>query len=299
LVVNGGPSPKVLLLGAGGQLGHELARELMHSFGKPGVVALDRAGLDITDVFRVRSALQDLRPDVVVNAAAYTQVDRAEEEPDLARRVNAEAPRLLAEEAARHGALLVHFSTDYVFDGQKGAPYEENDAPNPLNVYGATKLAGENAIREHSDNHLILRTAWLYGLTGRNFLRTILGLARERDELRVVDDQVGSPTWSHWLAEKTAEIVDLAIRQEGLRGTFHVAGGGSTTWYGLARAAIESWVNGGGRPCRVVPIATSEYPTPARRPPYSALSTGRMETDLGVAIQPWKEQLGNCLEGSR
>ncbi len=293
-------SRKVVLLGSGGQLGGELARELSRTFEPAGeIIALDRKGLDITDISRVRSTLRELRPDVVVNAAAYTQVDRAEAEPDRARVVNAEAPGLLAEEAARLGALLVHFSTDYVFDGRKGAPYEVDDVPNPINVYGETKLAGENAIRGCHDRHLILRTAWLYGLFGRNFLRTILALADEREEIRVVDDQIGSPTWSRWLAEISAEIVDRAVRQEGLRGTFHAAGGGSTTWYGLARAAIDHRTNGGGRRCRVVPVPTSEYPTLARRPPYSALSNASLQIVLGQPLPPWEVQLAQCLDDSR
>ncbi|CAN5196165.1 dTDP-4-dehydrorhamnose reductase [soil metagenome] len=297
-----GRAPKILLLGAGGQLGRELARKLARTLEPGGmVVTLDRSALDVTDASRVRSTLRELRPEVVINAAAYTQVDRAEAEANRAIAVNAEAPGVLAEEAARLGALLVHFSTDYVFDGRKGAPYEEVDEPNPLNVYGATKLAGENAIRFAHDRHLILRTAWLYGLHGRNFLRTILGLARARDELRIVDDQVGSPTWSRWLAETTARTIDRAVDHNGLRGTYHVAGGGSTTWYGLARAAIAHRDDGDpprkshGRPCQLVPISTSEYPTPARRPSYSALSTGRFAAAFSEAIPPWEEQLRRCL----
>lgn len=290
-------TPKVLLLGAGGQLGRELARELAHTFEAAGeIVALDRAGLDITDAFHVRSALRELRPDIVVNAAAYTQVDRAEAEADRARAVNAEAPGMIAEEVARLRGLLVHFSTDYVFDGRKGMPYEESDEPNPLNVYGETKLTGENAIRGAHDRHLILRTAWLYGLHGRNFLRTILGRASERSELRIVDDQVGSPTWSRWLAETTAFIVTRVLSGgDGPRGTYHVAGDGTATWYELARAALEHAADPAARRCRVVPIATSEYPTRARRPLYSALSSDRFTRAFLTSGTPWEEQLRRCL----
>lgn len=287
----------ILLLGAGGQLGRELKRTLS-PVGT--MVAFDRSRLDVTDHARVRSTLRDLRPAVIVNAAAYTQVDRAEEEPERARAVNAEALDPLAREAARLGALLVHFSTDYVFDGRKGAPYTEGDEPNPLNVYGETKLAGEEAIRGAGGEHLILRTAWLYGLSGNNFLCTILRLAGERDELRVVDDQTGSPTWHRWLAATVAGVIaaDPAITGDGggaARGTYHVAGGGSTTWCGLARAALARAADPAARRCRVVAIPTSEYPTPARRPACSALDSGRLERNLAIDIEPWEEQLERCI----
>ncbi|HEX6266246.1 MAG TPA: dTDP-4-dehydrorhamnose reductase, partial [Burkholderiales bacterium] len=221
---------RILLVGRNGQVGRELAQALA-PLGE--VNAPSRAQLDLTDADRIAAVVRGASPEVIVNAAAYTAVDRAESEPDAAFSVNASAPRLLAEEAARLGALLVHYSTDYVFDGEKAGPYAEDDTPRPLNVYGASKLAGERAIAAAGCRHLILRTSWVYGPHGSNFMRTILRAARERPELRVVDDQWGAPTSSTALARATARL--LPSHPEGL---YHITAAGKTTWYGFARAIV-------------------------------------------------------------
>lgn len=284
---------RILLTGAGGQLGAELAKSL----APLGVLrAFDHAALDLADPEALVAACREVRPRLIVNAAAYTAVDKAEAEPEAARAVNARAPGVLAEEARRLGAVLVHYSTDYVFDGRKRAPYVEDDRPNPLNAYGRTKLEGERAIVEVGCRHLVLRTSWVYGPRGRNFFATMLGLAATRDEVRVVDDQHGAPTSTLFLAEATANAL-AAIPHEGVKsGIYHLSASGQTTWAGFAKAIFErARGRPGFRPPRVVPIPSSEYPTPARRPRNSVLAHSRFAAAFGFSPTSWEEQLDACL----
>lgn len=295
-------APVILLTGADGQIGWELRRTLA-PLGR--VAAVGRAELDLTDPGGIRDAVRALAPRLIVNAAAYTAVDRAEEEPALAHGVNAEAPGVLAEEAARTGALLVHYSTDYVFDGEKRSPYVETDAPAPLNAYGRSKLEGEEAVRASGAHHLILRTSWIYGARGSNFLRTMLRLAREREELRVVSDQTGSPTWSRMVAEATALALgslpaggDPLAGAPAVSGTYHLTAAGETSWHGFAERILATDPRREEQRCRsVVPIATAEYPTPARRPARSVLSCDRFADAFGLRLPHWEEQLAMVLDG--
>ena len=297
---------RALVTGAAGQVGFELARELE---GRAEVVARDRASLDISRAGTLARALREIRPQVILNAAAYTAVDRAESEPEAARAANATAPAVMAEEAKRSGALLIHFSTDYVFDGDKPTPYVEDDAPNPLSVYGATKLAGEEAIRASGCDHLILRTSWVYGARGRNFLLTMLRLAGERSELRVVDDQRGAPTSSRQLARAVRDLLlagagDRAIESADLdrlraaSGTYHATAAGETTWFAFAQAifAGRGRTRGHGfNAPRLLAIPTREYPTPARRPTNSVLSNAKLNAALGVRVPSWQSGLEETL----
>jgi dTDP-4-dehydrorhamnose reductase len=275
---------RILLTGRNGQVGWELERALAHL---GDLIATDRAKLDLADPDAIRRVTRESRPHVILNAAAYTAVDRAESEPELAMRVNGEAPGLLAEEAKRTGALLVHYSTDFVFDGQKRAPYAEDDPPNPLNVYGRTKLFGERAIQTSGCRHLILRVAWVYGPRGRNFFLTIARRAEAGDLLRVVDDQIGTPTTSAFLAEATTTILS---RHSGREGVYHLAPTGATSWYGFARAIVERI----GARVPVSPIRTTDYRTAALRPAYSVLDARRAEAELGLALPMWEALLDRC-----
>jgi dTDP-4-dehydrorhamnose reductase len=282
---------KILLTGKNGQVGWELA----HALAPLGeVVAVDREGLDLAVPDRIVSVVRSVRPDVLINAAAYTAVDRAESEPDAAQAINAVAVAILAEEARRAQALLIHYSTDYVFDGTKDTPYVEEDRPNPLNAYGRSKLAGEQAIHDIGGAHLILRTSWVYSARGKNFLLTIRRLLREKDELRVVSDQIGAPTSARGLAEATAEL----LRRHGAdtlgdaRGIYHATSSGSTSWHGFAREIAR--LERPDSPARIVPIASSEYPTPARRPGNSRLSNEKLLRRFGVALPRWQVCLEAC-----
>jgi dTDP-4-dehydrorhamnose reductase len=245
-----------------------------------------------------RSKLDEVRPDVIVNAAAYTAVDKAESEPELAHAVNAVAPALLAQEAARRGALLIHYSTDYVYDGAKAAPYVESDKTNPLGAYGRSKLAGEEGIRASGCDHLIFRTSWVYAARGANFLRTILRLAAEREELRIVMDQIGAPTWARLIAEATALALRqaLAERRHGRfeSGLFHLACAGETSWHGFASAIVAG--RSGLRVKTVTPITTADYPLPAPRPANSRLDTSAFRARFGLALPDWRDCLPLCLE---
>jgi dTDP-4-dehydrorhamnose reductase len=300
----------ILLTGKTGQIGSHL-HGLLSPLGQ--VFAPDRHELDLSKADSIRRVLRETRPQLMVNAAAYTAVDAAENEASSAFAANAEAPAVLAEEAKRANAFLVHYSTDYVFDGAKRSPYIETDATNPLNVYGKSKLAGEQAIRDSDASHIILRTSWVYATRGRNFLLTILRLATERQELRVVSDQIGAPTCAVDIAAATAKILARILapgahRLREVRGTYHLTAAGETTWYDFARAILDEaseasgdlpWFPAatGGRPViakRVVPISTAEYPTPARRPPYSVLSNSRLLETFGVALLDWRTQLRRC-----
>jgi len=288
-------APVILLTGKNGQVGWELQRTLQ-AIGK--VTAVGHAELDLADAAAVDRKLDETRPDIIVNAAAYTAVDKAESEPDLAHAVNAAAPSLLAQWAARNGALLIHYSTDYVFDGAKAAPYAESDPTHPLGAYGRSKLAGEAGVRAAGCDHLVFRTSWVYAARGANFLRTMLRLAAEREELRVVDDQVGAPTWARLIAEATALALRqaLAERRHGRfkSGLFHLACAGETSWHGFASAIVEG--RQGLRVQRVTPITTAEYPLPAPRPANSRLDTGAFRARFGLALPDWREGLQLCLE---
>jgi len=280
--------PSILVTGAAGQLGFELAR-LLERHGD--VVAADRARLDLADPDAVVAAVRGAKPKLVVNAAAYTAVDLAEREPEHAAAVNARAPGILAEEAKRAGAVLVHYSTDYVFDGTRTTPYPEDAPTSPLNVYGATKLDGERAIAAIGGAAIVFRTSWVYGRRGKNFLRTIERLAAERDELRIVADQVGVPNWSRALAEATERVVAQGLSALAERaGLYHLSSTGRASWYEFARAIV-----GAAPKPRVVPIATADYPLPARRPAFAVLDTSRFTAAFGFALPDWRDALARCL----
>ena len=280
--------PTFLVTGANGQLGFELAR-LLPLLGD--VVAADRSRLDLADADAVVAAVRGSRPDVIVNAGAYTAVDLAEKEPDRAAAVNVRAPGILAEEAKRIGAVLIHYSTDYVFDGARTSPYPESAATAPLNVYGATKLDGERAIGAVGGAALVFRTSWVYGLRGKNFLLTIRRLAAERDELRIVADQIGVPNWCRALAEATVRIAGAGPAPLAERaGLYHLSATGAASWHDFARAIVGDAVTP-----RIVPIATAEYPLPARRPAYGVLDTARFESTFGFALPDWRDVLARCL----
>jgi dTDP-4-dehydrorhamnose reductase len=280
---------RVLVTGCGGQVGREVARVLAPACE---VVAHDRASLDLADPAQIAQRMREARPDVVVNAAAYTAVDRAESDVEAAHAVNAVAPGVFAEECRRAGALLLHFSTDYVFDGTKQGAYVEGDATNPLGVYGRTKLDGERAIAAAGCDHLVLRTSWVYGPHGKNFMFTMLRLGAERDELRVVDDQHGAPTSSLQLARLTRELLGAdAARARAAGGIYHATAAGETTWFGFAQAIFAAQP----KQPRLVPIPTSAYPTPARRPANSVMSNDKLAAAFGLRMGDWREALAETL----
>jgi len=298
----------ILLTGKNGQVGRAL-QPLLANLGV--VTACDRHALNLAAPDAIRKVIRAAQPRIIVNAAAYTAVDRAESDEAAATAINADAPGVMAEEAKKLGALLVHYSTDYVFDGAKQAPYVEDDPPNPQNVYGRTKLAGERAVRQSGAAHLIFRTQWVYAREGRNFLLTILRLAAQREELRIVSDQIGSPTSSAEIAAGTVAILSRLLARQGEwssqpddSGIYHLTAGGQTSWCDFARAILDEAAHGGapswilaatgGSPLitkRVVPISTAEYPTPARRPAYSVLSNARVQRQFGVQLPDWRVQL--------
>ncbi len=291
----------ILLLGANGQVGWELRRALA-PLGP--VRALERAEADLADPDTLRRAVRETAPSLIVNAAAYTAVDRAEEDEALAQAVNADAPDLLAEEAKRLGIALVHYSTDYVFDGAGDRPATESDPTAPLNAYGRTKLAGEAAIRDSGCAHLILRTSWVYSMRGANFLLTVKRLAAELEEMRIVADQTGAPTWARGIAGATALILARCgapadtggLAEKG--GLYHLTASGETSWHGFAEAIVD-WMRATDQPVRckqVHPIPTSDYPTPARRPGNSLLDCAKLRETFGIAIPDWREQLGLCVD---
>jgi dTDP-4-dehydrorhamnose reductase len=303
----------ILLTGKNGQVGSELVR-MLPEIGD--LVAMDRQQLDLGHPDQIRRVIREVRPRLIVNAAAYTPVDLAEKEESIARAINTDAPGVMAEEAKKIGAALVHYSTDYVFDGAKTTPYDESDPTNPVNAYGRTKLGGENAIRDAGARHLILRTQWVYGNRGKNFLLTILRLAAEREELRVVSDQFGAPTWSREIARATTNILGKLLRPDaGARsfeqasGTYNMTAAGVTTWFGFAQAILEEVsphlarveTPTNGHPIiarQIVPITTAEYPTPARRPAYSVLSNSRLAQTFGVQLPNWRAQLRSMVTAS-
>jgi len=295
-----GVPPRILLTGAGGQVGGAL----LHTLAPLGeVIAPNRTELDLADGDSVRRAMHRWKPQWVVNAGAYTAVDKAESEAELARAINATSPGVFGEEARASSAVVVHFSTDYVFDGAKALPYVETDATRPLNVYGRTKLEGEQALAASGAAHLIFRTSWVYGATGKNFARSILRMARERDTLRIVADQYGAPTWSEDLARMTAHVIGqleaTAVRDgrqlseavSTVSGVFHTTGAGETTWFGFAQKVVEEarLLEPQVKLARVEPIPASEYPTPARRPANSRLDCEKLERTFGWRMPDWNE----------
>lgn len=290
--------PRILLIGADGQVGWELRRTLT-PLGHLIAASLDGAWgprADLTDPDSTRGLIRDTAPDAIVNAAAYTAVDKAEEEGEPARRINADAPALLGDSARERGIPLIHYSTDFVFSGAGERPYREDDEPGPLNLYGKTKLGGEQSLTATGADAVILRTSWVYGVRGGNFLLTMLRLFGEQEELRIVDDQIGAPTWSRMLAEVTAQILHRILRDdlepEQVRGIYHVTNGGRTSWFGFARAILAL----SGRSCRLLPIPSREYPTPARRPAYSVLDNTKLRETFGLALPDWEVSLRQCLE---
>ncbi len=293
--------PKILITGAKGQVGWELQRT-MSTLGK--IIAIDREELDLTDANGIRSFVREVRPDLVINAAAYTAVDQAEKEPELANLLNAEAPRVLAEEAKKSGAPFISYSTDYVFDGTATEPYTETSRPNPLSAYGRSKLAGDEAVQSVGGACLIFRTSWVYGARGKNFLLTMLRLASERSELRVVNDQVGAPTWSRSIAEATAQIIaigcagknrkDLFDYLSARSGVYNMVSSGCTSWFGFAEAIIQPALR--EKTIKLIAIASAEYATPAARPKSSLLSIEKLQATFGICMPDWRDALTQVLE---
>ena len=289
------PASRILLTGARGQVGWELRRTLS-CLGE--VVATDSSVMNLADVDAIRQTVREVAPTIIVNSAAYTAVDKAESEPELAHTVNAVAPGVLAEEAVRLGALLVHYSTDYVFNGSGDIPWREGDVCDPLNVYGATKLEGEHAIQATGCRHLIFRTSWVYGARGSNFLLTMRRLMRERPELKIVADQIGAPTWCRDLAEATALVLGQVAspasefdRAEPW-GIYHMTNCGETSWHGFAEAILAH----DGADANLLPIPSSDYPTPAKRPLNSRLNNDKLKQIFGISLQDWRDALALCLE---
>ncbi|MBW4576912.1 MAG: dTDP-4-dehydrorhamnose reductase [Aphanothece sp. CMT-3BRIN-NPC111] len=284
---------RILLTGSTGQLGQELQQTLADY---KEVIAARRSTCDLKEADTLRQLMREVQPQLVINTAAYTAVDKAETEPELATAINAIAPTILAQEVQQLGAFLIHISTDYVFDGRQSHPYKENDSPNPLNVYGQTKLAGEEGIRESCDHYLILRTAWVYGAYGKgNFVKTMLKLGQEREEIRVVSDQIGSPTWARNLAEAIAQMIPKLSPE--IVGIYHFTNSGVASWYNFAIAIFEE-AERLGFPLKVrqvIPITTAEYPTPARRPAYSVLSCSKISGVLGAYPPHWREKVRQML----
>lgn len=289
---------RILILGAQGQLGRELERSFA---GSGAITAAGRGTVDLARAEQIREAVRSIQPHVILNAAAYTAVDRAESEPEAARAINAEAPRVLAEEAQAHHALLVHYSTDYVFDGRKAGPWSEEDPPNPLNSYGASKLAGEQSIQEVGGQYLTFRTSWVYGPHGKNFLLTMLRLGAERDRLSIVGDQIGAPTTSMELARATRAIVD-GVRDgrfggpEDWAGLYHMTCAGQTSWFGFAQAIFARAAAQGAKTPELMAIASEAYPTPAQRPRNSLLSNEKLQARFGVRLAEWGAALDEVME---
>lgn len=278
---------RILLTGRTGQIGWELERALS-PLGE--LFAFDHASLDLAAPDQIVARVREVKPDLIVNAAAYTAVDRAESEPELAMQINGTAPGILAEETKRFGALLIQYSTDYVFDGAKPTPYLETDSPNPINSYGRSKLEGERAIQASGCRHLILRTSWIYGMRGNNFLLTILRLAREHAELRVVDDQIGAPTWCRDVATAAAHLANEAAAG-GAEGLYHLTAAGAISWCGFAREILRA--SGIDTPVRA--ISTGEYSARAKRPANSLLSGATIAARWKLQLPEWRISLGSCL----
>ncbi len=291
---------KILLTGKNGQVGWELNRSLL-PLGE--VIALGRKEADFSKPEELRTLVREIKPDVIVNAAAYTAVDKAESEEELATLINGVAPGVLAEEAKRIGALLIHYSTDYVFDGTKETPYTENDIPNPINAYGRSKLAGEQAIQSVGSDYLIFRTSWVYAARGNNFLRTIMRLAQEREELNIVVDQIGTPTWARLIADASAHCIRQSLEQMRINtftsDLYNLTSVGETSWYGFANAIVDNARHvavGKLKLNNIVSIPTIEYPTLAKRPSNSCLTTEKLERQFNLKMPSWEQALGLCME---
>lgn len=300
-------NPKILLFGKNGQVGYELQRTLA-SLGN--VCAVGRTECDVADADAITATLDAVRPAVIVNAAAYTAVDKAESDRVPAHRINADAPGIMADWAAKNAALMVHFSTDYVFDGSKTTPWTEDDAPNPLNFYGKTKLDGDNNVRGSGCAHLIFRTSWVYGSRGKNFFLTMTRLLREKTELRVVNDQHGAPTWSRTIAEITAQTLSrlrsplFSADLRALSGIYNQTNSGETTWFDFTNAIRDELLAAGGNAtlAHVTPIRSDEYPTAAVRPKNSVLSGEKLRRAFGLAAPAWRDALRSvaaCLRERR
>jgi dTDP-4-dehydrorhamnose reductase len=294
---------RILLIAPTGQVGGELLR-CAQPLGT--VIPVSRVSnayghVDLSNADSVRRIIQEVKPDIILNAAAYTAVDQAEEETELAFQVNGTAPAIMAEEAKKLNSLLVHYSTDYVFDGENEIPYSEDDNVNPKGAYGKTKLAGEEGIEAIGGEYLILRTAWVYGIRGKNFLLTMQRLANERNELRIVSDQIGAPTWSYMISLATVQILSqlyspqLAKDRAQFSGLYHLTCGGQTSWYEFAKAIIARE----DKQPNVIPIPTTEYPTPAKRPAYSVLSNQRLQQTFGITLPDWDKTLELCLNAQQ
>lgn len=283
---------RILLTGKYGQVGRELQR-VLPSLGD--LFAMGRNDFDLTSADSIRKIIREIQPDVIVNAAAYTAVDRAEQEPALAQSINGSAPGIIAEEARRLGAFMVHYSTDYVFDGAAKTPYRETDPTSPLSIYGRSKLSGEDAIRASGVKHFIFRTSWVYAAHGQNFVHTILRLARERPELRIVNDQIGAPTWARTIAEFTA----LALREQREQrcGLYHLTATGAVTWFGFAKTILAEakTLRSNLSTPTLIPVTTGEYPLPAQRPAYSRLDNSRLLTTFGLVAPDWTDSLRQCM----
>ncbi|HAX74748.1 MAG TPA: dTDP-4-dehydrorhamnose reductase [Cyanobacteria bacterium UBA11372] len=285
---------RILVTGINGQLGQELQLSLASS---AEVIGVGREKVDFSQPESLRQIIAEAKPDAVINSAAYTAVDKAESEFDLAMAVNGQAPGIIAEECQKLGIPLIHISTDYVFDGTKGYPYQDTDPTNPLSAYGSSKLEGELAVRKNCENHVILRTAWVYGVGGKgNFVKTMLRLGSDKEEIRVVADQIGSPTWTGDLADAIASLIDQTPR-----GTYHYTNSGVASWYDFAVAIFEeaSQLGWNLKVQRVVPITTPEYPTPAKRPAYSVLSCAKIAAVLGTHPPHWRQALRQMLKDLR
>ncbi|MBD9427206.1 dTDP-4-dehydrorhamnose reductase [Pseudomonas sp. PDM15] len=288
---------KIVLCGKSGQI----SRELQLSLSKlcKQLICLDRSEMDFTQLESIRYQLSKHTPDLIINTVAHTAVDRAESEQDLVLAINAEAVGVIAEEANKLGAPLIHYSTDYVFDGEKTTPYTEEDEPNPLGVYARSKLAGELAIQAVTGEHLILRTSWVYSQQGHNFLLTMQRLLQEREELKVVDDQIGAPTWAGSIAQATAQMIQQWQAGSAKWGTYHLTAAGETSWFGFASAISEQLRLQGKECAHLLPIASSEYPTPAKRPLNSRLDCSKLQADWHISMPDWKSALAECLSNPR
>lgn len=288
---------KILLFGQDGQLGTDLNAALSGMAGVEQLVAYGIDDLNLTELDRLKQLIRDEKPNLIINAAAYTAVDKAESELELATVVNATAPAVMAEEAAALSAGMIHYSTDYVFDGAAKKPYIETDTPNPESVYGSTKLEGENQVLKYCKNSLILRTSWVYSQHGQNFLRTMLRLAEDRDELKVVGDQIGAPTTTQALTDASMKLVQYFMLHNGfsddVAGVYHMTCGGETSWCGFARAIFAA---SEFSKMRVLDITTAEYPTAAKRPAYTVLSNEKLFENFGIRLPDWQSALSECMQ---
>ena len=292
---------RILVTGCNGQVGWELQRCLL-PLGE--VIAMDRSQLDLSDLDGIKDILANISPDVIVNAAAYTAVDKAEDNEDVATLINGHVPGVLATEARKIGALLIHYSTDYVFDGEKPSPYSEDDIPSPINAYGRSKLMGEQAIQSVDVDYVILRTSWVYSARGANFLRTILRLSQERDELSIVTDQIGAPTWARLIAESTAHVIKQSLVEKSdssfQSGLYHLTAAGETSWFGFTEAAVEQFRHLPDTSLcvqKIIPITSADYPLPADRPKNSRLDIRKFEDHFNLQLPSWSDSLSLCISG--